>query len=182
LETQQRETSNKVKRTIIISPVIFLFMLLVLTLPGCSIFKGPSHVPAIPLTAFRIDLTDGQAVKSILYAQYNEWKSVQYRAGGMSKKGIDCSGFVYITYRSKFGIDLPRTTDQQSILGREVARNRLQPGDLVFFKTGIFQKHVGIFLEKRKFLHVSTSSGVVISNLDEPYWSGKYWRARRIYL
>lgn len=100
----------------------------------------------------------------------------------MSKRGIDCSGFVYLTYRKKFGIDLPRSTDLQSALGKKVAQNNLQAGDLVFFKTGLFQKHVGIFLENRKFVHVSTRKGVVISSLDERYWSKSYWLAKRVYL
>ena len=121
-------------------------------------------------------------MKSVLYSQYNEWKSVRYRAGGMSKRGIDCSGFVYLIYRSKFGIDLPRSTDLQSSLGKKVSRSNLQAGDLVFFKTGFFQKHVGIFLENRKFVHVSTRRGVMISSLDEQYWSRHYWMSKRVYL
>jgi len=166
----------------ILVPVTFLFMLIVLTLAGCGTHRDAYRPAAIPLAASRINLSDIPAVKSVLYSQYNEWKSVRYREGGMSKRGVDCSGFVYLTYRSKFGIDLPRTTDLQSSVGKKIARNNLQAGDLVFFKTGFFRKHVGIFLEERKFMHASASRGVMVSSLDEEYWADSYWMAKRIYL
>lgn len=159
-----------------------LFIILTLILPGCGTFRESSRTTTIPPATSAIDLSDIGKVKSVLYSHYNEWKSVKYREGGMSKRGIDCSGFVYLTYRSKFGIELPRSTTLQSSLGREIARNNLQAGDLVFFKTGLFQKHVGIYLENRRFLHVSTHNGVMISSMDEQYWSGNYWMAKRIYL
>ena len=53
--------------------------------------------------------------------------------GGLSKEGIDCSGFVYVTYLEKFGIELPRSTKLQSQIGKEVKRSEIRPGDLVFF-------------------------------------------------
>ena len=165
----------------ILFPVIFLFMVPVFILQGCGTKKVAYSPTTIPPITSRIDLTDIQAVKSVLYSQYNEWKSVRYREGGLSKKGVDCSGYVYLTYRSKFGIDLPRTTDSQSSLGIKISQDNLKAGDLVFFKTGLFKKHVGIFLEDRKFMHASTSKGVIISSLDEEYWSDNYWKAKRIY-
>ena len=118
--------------------------------------------------------------KAALYRHYHEWKGTEYRLGGMSKEGIDCSAFVYLTYRSKFGITLPRTTRHQSTRGVPIPQQKLQTGDLVFFKTGVNNRHVGIFLEDRKFLHASSSKGVMISSLDNNYWAGKYWTARRI--
>jgi len=121
------------------------------------------------------------SVKQILYAQFSEWESVKYRLGGLSRDGIDCSGFVYLTYRDNFSIQLPRTTEQQLQRGVKVnTQADLKAGDLVFFKTGIWQRHVGIYLEKRKFLHVSTKKGVIISHLDNPYWKKRYWSAIRV--
>ena len=166
----------------VLFPVSLFLVALVLMLPGCGTYRDAPRMASIPMAASRVDLSDIPAVKSILYAQYKEWRSVRYREGGMSKRGIDCSGFVYLTYRSKFGVDLPRSTDLQSSLGKRIPRGNLQAGDLVFFKTGMFQRHVGIFLEDRKFLHVSTQRGVMISRLDEQYWDGNYWMAKRIYL
>lgn len=121
------------------------------------------------------------SVKQVLYSQFSEWKAVKYRFGGLSKKGIDCSGFVYLTYLDHFSIQLPRTTEQQVKKGVKVnTQANLKAGDLVFFKTGVRQKHVGIYLEKRTFLHVSTKKGVIISRLDNPYWKKRYWRAVRV--
>lgn len=120
------------------------------------------------------------SVKNILYSQYHEWKGVKYKKGGLSKKGIDCSGFVYLTYLSKFGVKLPRTAEKMAALGEKVSQEGLRPGDLVFFKTGFFSKHVGIFIGGRKFLHSSSSKGVTISSLDDYYWSKKYWKSKRI--
>jgi cell wall-associated NlpC family hydrolase len=67
-----------------------------------------------------------------------------------------------------------------SHLGKKVSQNNLKPGDLVFFKTGLFSRHVGIYLDKRKFLHASTSVGVTISSLDNQYWKKNYWKSVRI--
>lgn len=122
-------------------------------------------------------LLDSTQTRTQLYAQYQEWRAVRYRNGGLSKQGIDCSGFVYITFRDRFGIALPRNTDEQSTLGRKIDERELRAGDLVFFRTGRNIRHVGIFLEDRKFLHASTLKGVMISSLDDAYWSKEYWRA-----
>jgi len=120
-------------------------------------------------------------VKQRLFNQHSEWKSVKYQLGGLSKSGIDCSGFVYRTFTDKFNIKLPRTTKQQALMGTSISdQTKLQVGDLVFFKTGIYQRHVGIYLENKKFLHVSTSKGVTISRLDNPYWKSKYWKSTRV--
>lgn len=98
----------------------------------------------------------------------------------MSKRGIDCSGLVYTTYRDQLGIELPRTTRYQSQIGKAVKRNALRTGDLVFFKTSRKVRHVGIYIEDNKFLHASTKHGVMISKLTDYYWRDKYWHARRV--
>ena len=120
------------------------------------------------------------SIKKKLYAQYDQWKGTKYKLGGLNRNGIDCSGFVFITFKSKLRIILPRTTHLQVTTGSNVERSQLQAGDLVFFKTGKFKRHVGIYLEHGKFLHASTSQGVTISRLDNNYWKPKYWIAKRI--
>ena len=100
--------------------------------------------------------------------------------GGLSKDGIDCSGFVYTTFRSKLGINIPRSTALQSKIGSNVSKNKLRTGDLVFFKTATKVRHVGIYIENNKFLHASTSKGVMISKLDNVYWKSKYWKSKRL--
>ena len=112
---------------------------------------------------------------------HDEWKGTPYRLGGVSKKGVDCSGFVYLAYLNIVGDKLPRTVNAQRILGKEVPRNQLKAGDLVFFKTGRTTRHVGIYMSENRFLHASTKKGVKISNLNNVYWKSRYWFAKRIY-
>lgn len=128
----------------------------------------------------RVDLADSELIKRLLYSQLNEWRGVKYRLGGLSKSGIDCSGFTYITFLTKFGIALPRSSRSQARLGKEIPDKEPKPGDLVFFKIGAATQHVGIFLEKRRFIHASTSQGVTISSLDNTYWAKRYWKFKRI--
>ena len=119
-------------------------------------------------------------VTNALYAQHKTWHGTPYRLGGLSRKGIDCSGFVYLTFKQRFGITLPRTTKEQAKQGDKISLRKLKSGDLVFFKTGWRTRHVGIYIGNGKFLHASTSKGVIISKLDNVYWKKKYWRSRRI--
>jgi len=103
-----------------------------------------------------------------------------YKFGGETPKGFDCSGFVMFVY-DKHGKKLPRSADIQFREGKKVARKSLKPGDLVFFNTyasGV--SHVGIYSGAGKFIHVSSSRGVMVSRLDEPYWKPRYLGARRI--
>jgi len=127
-----------------------------------------------------VDLSDPESVKDALYAQYDEWKGTRYQIGGLSKDGVDCSGFVHMTFKSRLSITLPRSSELQAELGADVDKDRLQAGDLVFFKTGRTLRHVGVYLEDGRFLHASTKLGVVISGLNESYWRSAYWKARRL--
>ncbi len=128
----------------------------------------------------RAELQNINQVIHVLNQQHTVWRHVKYRMGGLSKSGIDCSGLVYKTYRAKFGIDLPRSTEYQSQAGQAIKKAQLKAGDLVFFKTGIARRHVGIYMEEGNFLHVSSSRGVKISNLENPYWRSRYWTSRRL--
>jgi cell wall-associated NlpC family hydrolase len=118
-------------------------------------------------------------VKS-LEAQHALWKGVKYRMGGLSKKGVDCSGFVYLTFKSRFKMNIPRTTELLQRYGMSIKRSELRPGDLVFFKSKRKVRHVGIYYKDGKFLHASTSRGVMISSLDNVYWKKHYWQSRRV--
>ncbi|HEX4500340.1 MAG TPA: bifunctional murein DD-endopeptidase/murein LD-carboxypeptidase [Scandinavium sp.] len=119
-------------------------------------------------------------VKSRLMDQYASWKGVRYRLGGETKRGIDCSAFVQRTFREQFGMDLPRSTYEQQEMGKSIKRNQLRTGDLVLFRAGSTGRHVGIYIGNNQFVHASTSSGVTISNMDEPYWNKRYNEARRV--
>ncbi len=95
-------------------------------------------------------------------------------------KGIDCSAFVQRTFREQFGLELPRSTSEQQETGKSISRTQLRTGDLVLFRAGSTGRHVGIYLGNNQFVHASTSSGVTISSMDEPYWKKRYNEARRV--
>jgi cell wall-associated NlpC family hydrolase len=138
-----------------------------------------STLPSVMVAGERVNLNDTAKVKNILNQQYADWQQVKYRLGGLSNKGIDCSGLVYRTYREKLGIDVPRSTEYQSKVGKSINKSQLKAGDLVFFKTGIRTRHVGMYIDNGNFLHVSSSKGVRISNMKNPYWANVYWKSRR---
>lgn len=119
-------------------------------------------------------------VKQALLRQYESWQGVPYRLGGTTKRGVDCSALVQITYKELFALDLPRKTEDQSHLGSPVKTVNRQSGDLVFFKTGRTGRHVGIYLEDGRFMHASTRRGVMISNMSDNYWRRHYWKTQRL--
>ena len=118
-------------------------------------------------------------VKHRLQAHYSLWSGTPYKYGGNSRRGIDCSAFVARTYKEVFDLYLPRTTRAQAVVGEKVSRGSARPGDLVLFKTGMFDRHVGIYLGNQYFMHASKSKGVIQSRLDNPYWDDKYWKTIR---
>lgn len=150
---------------------IIFGIIILLSLNACS-----QHKTLSPPTS--ISKQDSPTIQK-LYNQYNNWRGVKYREGGMSKKGVDCSGFVQITYKDKLNKNIPRTTELMSKKGRAVSMNDLRPGDLVFFKTGWNVRHVGIYVSKGEFIHASSSRGVTKSKLNNPYWKNTYWMSRR---
>ncbi len=102
----------------------------------------------------------------------------KYVYGGTTPSGFDCSGFTSYVYKLH-GISLSRTSQAQFKNGVAVAKNNLQPGDLVFFYKGI--SHVGIYIGGGNFIHASNSrTGVIISSLSSGYYSSNYAGARRV--
>jgi cell wall-associated NlpC family hydrolase len=126
------------------------------------------------------ETTTALLVRAALLAQLRAWKGVPYRLGGHDRRGLDCSAFAQITYRERFGIDIPRETAAQRTAGIEVALPEVAPGDLLFFDTGRRVQHVGIYAGRRQFLHVSTQAGVMLSSVLDPYWSTRLRAAIRV--
>ena len=121
-----------------------------------------------------IDMKDNHA----LYVESANWLGVPYRGGGNTKRGVDCSGLVYSIYKKVYHKELQRNSDEQRKKDcRKIRKSKLREGDLVFFHNGRKKKratHVGIYLKNRKFIHASTSQGVIVSRLDEEYWN-EHW-------
>ncbi|MDN5216101.1 C40 family peptidase [Fulvivirgaceae bacterium BMA12] len=109
-----------------------------------------------------------------------------YRYGGTSARGMDCSGLLLISFKSA-DISLPRSAREQSKIGKPVSIQQLRRGDLVFFATkkrGRKVSHAGLVTEikgKRsvKFIHASSSRGVIEDNLYSSYYKKAFVKARR---
>lgn len=161
-----------------------LISLVAATLAGCASPEAPMSADdaEYPILATQPDSKDKRPATTRLDAlsrYFEEWKGTPYRWGGASKKGIDCSAFTQNAYAQLFSHSLPRTTRQQLNQGSKVSMSTADQGDLVFFKTGARLYHVGIYLGEKQFMHASASKGVVISRIDNPYWSARLLQIRR---
>lgn len=125
-----------------------------------------------------------ESVESInnkkLVSFLEEWYGAPYMFGGGNKKGIDCSAFTCLFMDSVFNITLPRTAKNQFNSSTKIRTQDLSLGDLVFFNTTGGISHVGVYLANNKFVHASTSSGVMISDLDEEYFKRRFLGAARV--
>lgn len=127
-----------------------------------------------------LDLSTAQRLD--LYKEVYSWYRTCYRYGGSGSKGIDCSGFVNMLYEKIYGVKVPRA----SYLIYEVCdplskKEERQEGDFVFFKIRKGRiSHVGVYLQNNKFAHATTQAGVIISDLDEPYYKKYYYKTGRL--
>lgn len=148
---------------------------------ACGTVPRDSRPAPTRITAVDATSTSGfENVIEQLHGAHDDWKGTPYILGGNSENGVDCSSFTQIVFRDFFEESLPRNTREQLQIGSGVRRNHIQPGDLIFFRTGRGVLHVGIAMEEGNFLHASVSNGVMISNLNQNYWAGRYLGARRI--
>ena len=141
----------------------FWFLLMAaLFLAGCSSHRAPPPNPR---------LSDSITVIASLNDQLSNWRGTPYRYGGMSRGGVDCSGFVLMTFRDKFDLQLPRETRKQAEIGTEIDKDDLLPGDLVFFK-GTYDtpgmSHTGIYLGNG--MMVSAGDPIKYANIHSSYW------------
>jgi cell wall-associated NlpC family hydrolase len=114
----------------------------------------------------------------------HQWLCVPYKYGGQSKNGVDCSGLVVEIYKNVYGIKLYRASYE--IYEKNCSKincEELEEGDLVFFNTHKKNNrinHVGLYLKNDKFVHSSTSKGVIISDMTEPYYKKCFVGAGRV--
>jgi lipoprotein Spr len=116
-----------------------------------------------------------------LYKFIYEWIGTPYRFGGNTKNGIDCSAFTKAIYDKVFNTTILRNSRDIFSMVNPLLKDELKEGDLVFFK--IKSKsitHIGIYLGDSRFAHASSTRGVVISNLNEPYYSRYFYKGGRI--
>lgn len=174
-----------------ISQYILLACLSLLILSSCGSSKGnaqlynPKEVAQlskqleIPLS--NKDKDDDRNIP--LYAEVSTWLGTPYRYGGSTKKGVDCSGFTMQVYKKVYNKKLPRSTQGLAKTNyKKIAKSKLYAGDLIYFATGRDKKqvtHVGIYLKNGKFIHASTSRGVMVNHVDDDYYRKAWVRAVR---
>jgi len=135
---------------------------------------------------FVISNSDTTYLVEQLINSASENLGANYKSGGTTPDGYDCSGLMFATF-SKFDIILPRSSNEMSRLGTVLKPDEIKKGDLIFFRTNgkSVINHVGMVTEvlpdEIKFIHSATSSGVIISSTKEPYYSKTFAQANRIY-
>ena len=121
-------------------------------------------------------------VEADLRAAADAWHGTPYAPGGTDFSGVDPMSFVRRLYEDLFSIDLPRTPSRIAEAGEEVARDDLMAGDLIIFKLSSGPTHIGVYLGRSEFAHVSVENGVTISRMDETAWRDTFATARRLEL
>jgi lipoprotein Spr len=120
-----------------------------------------------------------------LYTETSKWLGVKHIYGGNTRAGVDCSGLAMQIYSTVYGKKLKRSSaDVLKYNCRKVRKKKLREGDLIFFQTGGGKKktpnHMGIYLKNHRFIHASSSHGVIVSNLDSPYYSRNWVAGGRV--
>lgn len=153
--------------------IILSTLLVLVSLPLSAGYEPFSDVPQVSSIEEMLNIAEKQLKKP-------------YQSGKEGPYAFDCSGFTRFCYKH-LGITLNRSSKEQADNGERVRRRNLKPGDLVFFKGSKGRKigHVGIVVEKGsgksfKFIHASTSSGIIVENGDVEYFKKRYKTARRI--
>ncbi|UDM17395.1 C40 family peptidase [Vogesella sp. XCS3] len=125
----------------------------------------------------------GEEAAGDLLLQAMSLIGVAYRFGGSNpESGLDCSGFIQYVFKKSLRVNLPRTSASMAQVGREIDRDELKAGDLVFFNTrGFRYSHVGMYLGNNKFIHSPrTGKSIEVVNMTQSYWATRYNGARRV--
>ena len=160
-----------------------LQLLFVLILSACGVKKKA------PNTASSSNHNSSPAAFSLaenIVATAQTYDGTPYKYAGTTRKGMDCSGLVYTAFKTH-GQNLPRASYLMAEKGVKITLNEVKKGDLLFFKTSKNRNrisHVGLVVsnggEPIRFIHATTSRGVLVSSLSENYWMNAFTEARSI--
>lgn len=153
----------------------FLALVTLIVLSSCSSSKNVTKRTSKP-----------KSKADKIVANALQYRGIPYKFGGTTKRGMDCSGVVYVAYGSE-DIQLPRVSRNMAKKGDKISLASIRKGDLVFFKTSKNGKninHVGLVVSNKKgvirFIHSTSSKGVIISSLSEKYWRKSFVKATSI--
>ncbi len=148
---------------------------------GIDITSVMSQLNATGTTA---DLeADNSTLKEKMLMEIIKYLNTPYKYGGNSTNGIDCSAFTKAVFHNVLSLDLNRSARDQFKQGIEIdKREELKFGDLVFFNTRrrVRPGHVGIYIGDDLFAHASSRNGVIVSSMDQDYYSRRFMGGRRI--
>lgn len=143
--------------------------------------RAPKRVTTEPRRHIDLNSPANPVTKKLL-TEADSWIGTPYAWGGNDRSGVDCSGFVLQVYLRSLEISLPRTSEQQQQYCRSIDKADLRPGDLLFFtvRGGDRVGHVGIYIGDGQMVHSSSSKGVIITPVDNPYFVTNYHSAGRV--
>lgn len=160
--------------------------LLLLTLLSVFISCGSSRKPTETRVIGTPTTTVSNKTINKVIRHAKSFEGTRYKFGGTDSRGMDCSGLIYTSFK-KESIALPRVSRDMAKKGVRITLKETEEGDLVFFQTNKNRRvinHVGLVVESRggvvRFIHSTSSRGVIISSLDERYWNDAFVEVRRI--
>ncbi len=166
-----------------VSAVLFISSLLV-ACHSSKNFVGNISKQEVRLAEQRLGMDISKHDDVALMVESSRWLGVPYKFGGLSRDGLDCSGLTTVIYYNVYNTKLHRKSiDQFNLDSRHIKRQKLKSGDLVFFsitQSGKAIDHVGVYLKDDKFIHASTSKGVIVNNLDEQYYTSHWVSGGRV--
>lgn len=154
---------------------IFLMLIFSLLMSSCASSKKVVRKSSKPIS---------KADKIIANAM--QYQGVRYKFGGTTKRGMDCSGIIYVAFGDE-NVQLPRVSRDMAKRGKKIPLSKAKKGDLLFFKTSKSHRrinHVGLVVSVEngqiRFIHSTTSKGVIVSSLAQKYWKNTYVKTVKI--
>ena len=169
------------------SNFLIICIFLVFAVSSCKSHKKtikPEKATTEEIISVKKNKGKGDEIGERIAQESKKWIGTPYKYGHQEKgKSTDCSGMVYVLYLDIANIELPRNSAKQADFCDEIKEKNIKPGDLVFFATGKDPKqisHVGIMLDRIKFVHASGSKGVIMSEMTTPYYQRTFIKYGRV--
>lgn len=165
---------------------IYFCLIILFCFTSCKSSKRAISNSKKETIAVKSNKTTSKSKIDKIIAYSKTFEGTKYKYGGLSRKGLDCSGLIFLAYQSE-GITIPRISYLMANNGRKISLNNVIKGDLLFFKTSKSGKrinHVGLVVSVKRgaieFIHSTSSKGVITSMLSQAYWKKAFIQARRI--